>query len=199
MEPKFQTSFIPKKPVDSSPKSYLYKQPSNIFSVIATLIFVVTLLIAGGLFGYRVMLNNEITAADNEITAARADFQEKTIKEIIRYNNQMEAANQILNNHIVIYPLLAQLEEQTLRNVSFETLKYLREGDKVKIEGNVIAKSYNALAQQSEKFNSNKFLIEPTLSNFKLTEEGLISGDFNSYVDSSLFSYRRIVESSNAN
>ena len=88
MDPRFNTSFIPKKPavdIPSSPGSY-HTTSVNIFSVLAGIIFTVAVLGAVGVFGYKIMLKNQISAAGKEIDAARNAFEVDKIKELITAN-----------------------------------------------------------------------------------------------------------------
>lgn len=197
MEPKFQTSFIPKKPLDSSPKDFLYKPSSgSLFYNISILIFIIAILLCGGLFFYKKLLVKQIDSANQQITLAREALEEDTIKELLRYDARLKSAKRILENHTLTYVLFDQLEEITLKSIRFSNFKYKNLDGQISIESEVFSKTYNALAQQSSMFSSNNFMLNPVFSNFKLTEEGYISGEFRSSVENSLVSYKKISNSS---
>lgn len=83
MEPKFQSSFIPKKPVVDSPKVFVpVEKERNIFSIIASIIFVITLLVAGGVFGYKYYLDKQIADADIALNEAREAFDINKMKDL---------------------------------------------------------------------------------------------------------------------
>ena len=64
MEPKFQTSFIPKKPiVDDVGVGVGVVRETNIFSIIAGIFFVLALLTSGGLYVAKIVINKQIAAA----------------------------------------------------------------------------------------------------------------------------------------
>ena len=60
MDPKFQTSFIPKSPVIAQVKTSPSVPQTDIFTSISVTLFVVTLLLLGGVYGYKYYLNKQI-------------------------------------------------------------------------------------------------------------------------------------------
>lgn len=195
MEPKFQTSFIPKKPLDSSPKDYLREQPKNIVSIIATVLFVLTVFVSIGLFVYKQIVIRQIANINSDITKARGSMEENTLKDIIKYSDQISFAQKILNSHIVTYPLFAQLENYTLKNISFKNFKYSNKNGSIDLTSDVTSKSYNALAQQSDIFTKNQYIKNPIFSNFELNQDGNIDGKFSASVDPALLLYKNNIGS----
>lgn len=199
MEPKFQTSFIPKKSVSSAPQPSYAKPTSNILYTISVVLFVGTILLSAGLFFYQQYLKSQISAANAEITKTRADFQIPTIEELLGHNDRISFATRILNNHIVLYPMFAELQSLILKNVSFTNLSYSNKDGVISLSSEVIAKNYNAIAKQSVDFTKSKYISNSVFSGFKLTEQGTIFARFTMNLDPSLVSYRKNLESSNTN
>ena len=104
MEPKFQSSFIPKKPIGSSggTSSASIIRSTNIFSVMATVIFLATVGASVGLFVYKNILTDQITQADKDITANRAAFQPEKIQQLVDANARITASGSLLEKHVVV-------------------------------------------------------------------------------------------------
>jgi len=84
MEPKFQTSFIPKKPIISEPGSRVAVSHSiNIFSAIATIVFALTILTSGGVFIYKNILESQILLSDKSLNAAREAFIQRKYRSLL--------------------------------------------------------------------------------------------------------------------
>lgn len=198
MEPKFQTSFIPKKPVSSSPPLFSsVKSPSNIFYIGSVILFVIALILCAGLFGYKYILNKDIVTANDAISKTRDDLQPDTIKELLRHNDRITYATKILNNHIILYPMFAELQSLIYKNVSFGNFLYYNKDNIINLSSGVIAKNYNALAQQSLAFANSKYISNSVFSDFGLTEDGNISAKFTLNLDPSLVSYKMNSDNSN--
>ena len=86
-----------------------------------------------------------------------------------------------------------------LKNVSFTNLAYSNKDGVVSLSSDVIARNYNAIAQQSISFTKSKYISNSVFSGFRLTEKGTISAKFTMNLDTSLVSYRKSIESSNIN
>ena len=102
MEPKFQTSFIPKKSIIEASKTR-FSSPAprgnNVFSIASTIIFLLTLLACGGLFIYKNSLISQIAKADKDLNDARAAFQEETIQNLMETNSRINAVKALLEKH----------------------------------------------------------------------------------------------------
>ena len=108
MEPKFQTSFIPKKPIVTGVSSTITRVygSTNIFSVIAMAFFLVTVITSGGLFFYKKVLTSQIAQADTEITAARKALEVDKIQELINANAKIKSSRDLLDKHVAVSNLI---------------------------------------------------------------------------------------------
>ena len=85
MEPKFQTSFIPKKIAeDDSRNRVSISAETNIFTLAATVVFVVISLLYGGLFFYKGVIIKQVEKA-------RQDLLDKYSFDLQKLNEQFEA------------------------------------------------------------------------------------------------------------
>lgn len=196
MEPKFQTSFIPKRPIGSSQSSGNDTiRSTNIFSVVATIVFIVTILVSVGLFFYKNILTNQIAQADKSIVAARADFEPEKIQELIDANARIASVKNLLENHIVVSKVLVLMQDLTVRKMRFTELDYVNKNNDPTINITGEVQTYNALAEQQNVFLNNEFMKEPVFSDFNLGDNGYLLVKFSSRLDPSLVSYKKMVES----
>jgi hypothetical protein len=200
MEPKFQTSFIPKKPIGSvSGSGVNVIRSTNIFSVVTTVVFIVTLLTSGGLFFYKNLLTNQIKDADKNIISARDAFEPEKIQELVDANSRIISAKKLLENHIVVSKILILLESLTIKRMRFVEFNYANKDNNHNITISGEVQTYNALAQQQDIFLKNDFIKNPIFSNFNLGDNGYILVNFSAQIDPSLISYKKNVEATAVN
>lgn len=196
MEPKFQTSFIPKKPINSSQNSGIdVMHDTNIFSVIAAVVFIVSILVSGGLFFYKKSLISQIAKADSDILATKAAFEPEKIKELMDINNRLLSTKNLLENHIVVSQILVLMEDLVLKKMRFVDFKYANHNTEPTITVSGEIQTYNALAEQQSVFSQNEYLKETTFTNFNLAENGYIQVNFTAKIVPALLSYKRSIES----
>lgn len=196
MEPKFQSSFIPKKPIVSTQSTLApVVRTTNIFSLIAGVVFVTATLVSGGLFFYKSLINKQILESDKAVNDARSAFQTEKIQELIDANSRMMSTNGLLQKHVAVSKLLTFLQQATLKKVRFDEFIYKNEGDSPSISMKVESQSYNALASQGEIFSKSEFIKNPYFYDFSPQENGFVRASFSSAVDTKLVSYKEKVSS----
>ncbi|HEY4509208.1 MAG TPA: hypothetical protein VJC13_02930 [Candidatus Paceibacterota bacterium] len=195
MEPKFQTSFIPKKPIGStvSPSSNI-SAGGSLFSSIATVVFVITLLTSGALFVYKNILSGQVEQYDKEINDASNAIQPQKIQDLIDANSRVTVTKTLLDNHVVVSKLLTLLNDLTIKRIRFTSLNYINKNKESSLSISLEAQTYNALVQEQSLLQSNEFIKNPVFSNFSLGDNGFITVDFSATVDPSLVSYKKSVE-----
>lgn len=196
MEPKFQSSFIPKGPTASAgamPGAPVRRERS-ILSFVANIIFALSVIAAVGVFGYKFYLNYSIESMAAELEAGKANLEQETVDEIRRLNNRILATEDLLDGHLVLTPLFNFLEASTLRNVRFTEFDYIsnEKGLEVIMKGE--SRGYSALALQAEIFQKNKDFLNPLFSDLTLDDEGNVVFTFRSQVSSTMLSYERELE-----
>lgn len=196
MEPKFQTSFIPKKPILTTKGSGVsIVHETNIFSVAATVMFIAAILTSGGLFVYKNLLTNQIAEADKSILEAQTALKPETIRDLVDANSRITASKSLLEKHVVVSKLLQLLETLTLKKMRFNTFSYSNRNNVPTIFMQGEVQTYNALAQQQNVFSSNEFIKDPHFSNFNLSDNGYIVVNFTATLDPMLTSYKKAVDS----
>lgn len=196
MEPKFQTSFIPKKPIVSNEGSGMgVVRPTNIFSLIATIFFLVTVIISGGFFVYKRVLKGQIAQANLEIQKANDAIELEKIKELIDSNSRIVSSQKLLEKHITASNILLLMQELTVKRMRFTNMSYKNTESQIDLIIRGEVQSYNALAQQEKIFSESEFLRDQSFSTISLIENGQVSLEFSAKIDSSLISYKKAIES----
>ena len=198
MEPKFQTSFIPKRPISSSTGNSVIRS-TNIFSIVATVFFIVTLFTSVGLYLYKNLLTNQIAEVDKILNTSRTAFQPEKIQELVDVNNRIEVAKNLLEKHIVTSNLLTLLETLTVKRMRFVNFNYSNRAGIPTVVMKGESQTYNALAQQEDIFSKDKSLVNPEFSDFNLGDNGNITFDFSATLEPGLISYKKITESKSLN
>ncbi len=190
MENTFQTSFIPKKPIVSSASD---KAPRSLFSLVATFLLVLSIVLSGGLFGYKLFLTKQKESLSASLNIARDSFEKDTIDELSLFDKRTEAAKQILSNHLVMTPMFTLLGDITIPSVQYTSFhqQATDKGFLVTIEG--VARDYRSIALQADEFNSTKGLAFQNVlfSNLEKDKNNNILFNLKFNVDPSLLSYEK--------
>lgn len=200
MEPKFQSSFIPKKPVVDSPRALgPVTKNRNIFSVIATFMFIITLIAAGGAFGYKKYIEKNISDADKQLSEVRSAFEAGRIQELIDASARLNSIKSLLDNHFVVSQILLLLQNLTLKNIRFDSMSYQNIGGRPVITMDSEGASYNAIANQRDVFVESGMLDNVQFLGYNLTEKGTIKAKFSAVVTPKLISYKDFINSLSSN
>ncbi|MEY4602499.1 MAG: hypothetical protein RL292_440 [Candidatus Parcubacteria bacterium] len=198
MEPKFQTSFIPKSPITSSTSSSYKPESSSSFSIIgtiSTLFFVIALLSSGGLFGYHAYMDREIQKAQTDLSLARNAFQSDDNEKIILVSNQLKLIKSLLNSHTTVSPVFALLEKQTLPTVRLTSFVFSHSSKgevMILIEGE--AQSYTSLAQQTKIFGEAGYLRKLEVTDIGLSDTGTVRTKMKAFINADALLYTKKVQ-----
>jgi hypothetical protein len=193
MEPKFQSSFIPKGPVAAAgPVSDTYGRPhASFFGIVATFLFSISLILALGVFGYERYLLAHIGTLGSDLTKARATMQPDTIRELVRSNQRLISTGDLLKKHTALSPFFDYLEEATLKNVRFTSFEYLTTDKGLVLTMHGQARSYGDVAEQSDTFNKSKMFTDPVFSDLDLDTKGNVIFAFKAGLDPAAVSYQK--------
>jgi hypothetical protein len=201
MEPKFQSSFIPKgvsgapTPSGVMPSTRRVSTQRDIVSLLATGIFVLSLLLALGVFGYSYFLNYRIGQMGAELQDARAALQPETVQELVDLNSRLVSTESLLKRHRIISPVFKFLESSTPKSVRYTDFSFdvTNKGLELNMKG--AATSYTSLAVAADTVNKNPFLKGSVFSDLSLDDKGRVLFSLKSVIDPQLLSYTRYVES----
>jgi hypothetical protein len=197
MDKEFQTSFVPKKTIQEREPKRSGGSFGGIINLLALIVFIASLVGAGGVYFYRSSLESTIEGYKESLARARAAFEPTLITKLQVLDKRMRAATGILGKHIAVSPIFSLLGETTLPTVRYSDFAYEFNKQNVnlvdiKITGQ--AKGYNQIALQADLFAQNKFIKNPIFSNFTLDQQGNIAFNLTFSVDKSLVVYESFLE-----
>jgi len=199
MDPKFQTSFIPKKPVlGTRPHA-----PISLFLLVSMLAFFVTVGIGGYVFLEKKLLIQQITSEQTQITQNKNGLisDEATIENIVELNNRIAVAGTLLNNHVAIEPIFNFLQQATLPNVRFTNFSFTTNagsgnaGPTVQVLLSGLARDWETVASQADEFalpDWKNIISQPKISDLSLNADGSVSFSFSATVNPSQLSYQKV-------
>jgi hypothetical protein len=198
MEPKFQSSFIPKGPVTSSttvgiPTGRKTKERS-FFSFLAIVIFIISVLLALGMFGYKFYLKYRIETMSADLEKARVAIQPDIIRELTRLDNRIVSTKELISEHRVLTPLFEFLEISAPRTVRFTDFRYTTTDKDTVLTLKGEARGYAALALQADIFDKSQYFHNSIFSDLNLNTRGDVSFSLTASVDPNLVSYNRGIE-----
>ena len=198
MEPKFQTSFIPKAPASESvPLSSMRAEgpdDKGIVWVMSMILFWVSLVALVALVGTRFVVARSIAGMSDALASASAEISPERIADLNRAHSRITSAESLLARHISVANLFAALEQITSRSVRFTEFSFKTvPNENGVIETRLVVKgeaqSYAALSAQASVIERQTFFKNTLFSDFDLTERGQVSFTFSAVLDPSLTSY----------
>ena len=196
MDPQAQTSFIPKKPLDTGMRrggggTY------GLFFLIALLIFIASLIAAGGAFLYQQYLQQELASKMDSLKKTEDAYDPAVIQDLLRLDDRINNAEMLLNKHVAISSIFAFIGTQTLKNVYFTTFNYqLNPDGSANISLNGVADSFATVALQSDQMGSAKLLKNVVFSGIGGSQGGTIAFSLAATVDASVINYRNVLSGS---
>ena len=197
MEPNFQTSFIPKKPIVE--ERAVPGRSVGIFTVVSIFILFTVILATGGLYLYKANLVKNIAKMENDLNLAKNRFEPSKITELQLLDKRLRASSEILSRHIAITPVFQALQDITMKTVRYTKFSYdfgdVKDAKNarviIKLSGQAVG--YRSVALQSDLFAKNKNLIDPVFSNLALDDKGNVLFDLEFLVDPALVDYRQML------
>jgi hypothetical protein len=199
METKYQTSFIPKKPVATVEQK---KSSSGIslFMLISIILFLVSLGLAGYIFLQKNILIQNITSDQDTITKNKGNFTSdtNTIESLVELNSRINVAKVLLGQHIAVSPIFNFIQQATLKSVRFNdfTFTYVGKnssgGNKISILMDGKARDWPTVASQADEFGLpdwKNIISEPKISNLSQNPDNTISFQFSAYVSPDFLLY----------
>jgi hypothetical protein len=194
MDPNFQTSFIPKKPMVT--ERAVVTRSVGILTTLSFFVLFTVLLASGGLFFYKTILAKNITEMQNQLEVAKNRFEPSKISELQLLDKRLRASSDILSRHIAISPVFQALSELTMKTVRYTKFSYVLGDEKdarVTIKMTGVAVGYSSVALQSDLFANNKNLINPVFSNLTLDDKGNVVFDLEFLVEPAFVDYKQML------
>ncbi len=174
METRFQTnSFIPKSSLDNVVNSEGKIQrssgsnnsgSSSFFILISFFIFVCSVVSAGIVFSMNKIAIIQKNSAIESLSKSQKDINKDTIEELKALNNRLAIINSLINNHVAVSHIFAELGKSTIKEVSYSSFSLVKNPDKsfsvsLSAQGvgyvSVIAQDDLLTSAESQKFFKN--------------------------------------------
>jgi hypothetical protein len=201
METKYQTSFIPKKPIaPTGPVRSSRGGGIGLFTLISVIIFLISLGLGGYVYLEKNYLINKISVDQTTIEDQKGGLVDDatTIESLIELNSRIKVAKELLDKHISVSPIFNFLQQTTLKSVRFKNFTFTSAGkdvtgaSRVSVLMSGIARDWETVASQADEFGKveyRKVITEPKISNLTLNADGSITFSFSAYVTPSFLVY----------
>jgi hypothetical protein len=161
-------------------------------TLLSLLIFVLSLFAGGGVFLYGQYLENSITAKAESLRRAEGAYDPGVIEDLIRMDARITEARVLMQKHVAPTALFTFLSTATLESVQFTSFDYGLESDgaaSISLDG--IAKSFSAVALQSDNFGASRVLRNVIFSDISVGQSGAVTFKVTAKVDPSLLLYQK--------
>jgi hypothetical protein len=204
METKFQTSFIPKRPIAAEQTAHTGPSVS-LFMLISVILFIVSLAGAGFVIFWKDHLVTQKAQFQDTLTKNQQQFNPDLIEKLGKINTKIDLSKQLLGSHLAvseIFNIVAQLTAEHVRfnSLDFSSPKSSKDQIIITMKGEGV--SFNDIAFQSDVFGksvqygTNKVIINPILSDLGLNQNGNVSFTFTTNLDPKDILYTKVLQAS---
>jgi hypothetical protein len=192
-----QTSFIPKRTLDTQPR-IVRADTVSIFTVLSTLIFFLTLIAGGGIFFWQKTLTTQVKEVEDTLIKERERFSEDVIQELADLSNRLQGSKMLLENRLYTSKIFELLNQNTIKTVRFGKFSIdpaLVDKTKLKMMVSGQAKDYASVALQSEVFSKlDTAVIDYEFSNLTLDQSGNVLFDMSATIDKRAVGFDAVLE-----
>lgn len=189
MDPQASASFIPKKPLTSESRS---GGGGGLLTILALLLFLISMVAGGATFLYEQYLKTSITAKADSLKRAEGAYDPGVIQDLTRLDARIREARLLMEKHVAPTAFFTFLSGATLENVQFTSFTYVLEPDGaalITLDG--VARSFSAVALQSDNFGASRALRNVVFSDISVDEEGGVTFAVSATVDPALLLYSK--------
>jgi len=209
METRFQTSFIPKRPlsVPGSPSARPSSHHSlgGIFMTIAVVIFILSLVSVGGAYLWKGYLTSAQASYRSDLANREKQFKPELIQQLEQQSMKINLAKQVLAGHIAasqVFSVIGALTAERVRFLSLDFNSPTTPGTGAKVSLTGYGQSLSTVAFQSDVLNTlsqyglSNIVKNPMLSNPALNGDGTVAFSLSATIDPSVLSYQKYVTGS---
>lgn len=176
LSPTIPTSFVPKQPVLRTVPNRPKSSGANLFMVISFFLLGAAVLGSVAVFGYQQYLKGVIASKEADLKAAEERINFSTVEEFIRVRNRFTASQELLDQHVALSQFLTVLESTTLASVRYSSMAFTLEDDGTPtVEMSGVARSFNALAAQSNALGTDTRIKSAIFSGIKVNPNNSVS------------------------
>lgn len=197
MDPQVPASFIPKQPLVETRSGV--GAGAGLITLVSVLLFVVSLVGAGGVFAYTGILTASIANKDTSLKAAEGAFEPEVIAELGRLDARLIQVQKLLAGHLAPSGVFDFLSTITLTQVQFTNFTFKKQADGsavITLQGT--GDSFSTVALQSDQFGSTRLLKDVVFSDVAIGQSGKVSFSVKATVDPSLYLYSKQTASTQA-
>lgn len=190
MDPRLQSSFIPKKPISNGP-ALRSVSTVNIFFVIAIFVFILSLAAGAFIFFFNQHQEQTIASKSTDLETIKRDFSDKLTQELTRLDSRLLVAQKILNQHVAVSSAFKLIQAVTAKNVQFTNFEYgLKNGTTPTVALAGQGRSFNTVSFQSDLFRNNPSIKAPLFSDIRLDDKGNVLFSVTAELDPELVLYK---------
>ena len=185
MDPQVPGSFIPKQPLVEMRHS---GAGMGLATLIAVILFVISVVGAAGVFAYENILNAQIAGKDNSLKLAEGAFEPNVIDDLSRLDSRINNVESLLQRHTAPSGIFDYLSTIALNQVQFTSFSYKLGSDgsaSLSLEG--VGDSFSTVALQSDQFGASRLLKDVVFSNVAIGASGDVTFSVTANLDPSLY------------
>jgi hypothetical protein len=211
METKFQTSFIPKKPLPTSvggtPSVGLSnvnrpRHRSSLFFNLAIFLFLISLGAAGGMYAWETISISAQDSYKQALADKQKQFNPDLINELKGVNTKIDTAKKLLSSHLALSNIFSVISRFTVENIRFFNLDVTGPSElsqDVGISMNGQGRNLSAVAFQGDVLSSlseyglSKVVRNPIIADPNLEQNGSVTFGFKATIDPATLHYMNSV------
>jgi len=157
------------------------QKPHFYSSMIAFVIFLLTLSVWGGMKWYIKTLDNTLSQLQLQLNEVSKSFHGNQVDDLVAFHDRLDSMRGQLERPVntELVDFLSQLEKLVLPEVRIK--KYEVDISKRNIKVTGVTNSFKYVAQQMTQFKADSFFINITAGGFERDEAGQIVFSFNTY------------------
>lgn len=196
MDPVVRTSFIPKKAAVQAAPTQTSGGGAGIFFFLSLIIFLASVLLAGGAFAYEQYLKQSIAAKSDSLIRARAAFEPATIQDLMRLDKRLREASRIIDRHTAPSVIFDLLSKTTLASVAFDKFELTTGIDGKGVLGlHGLTRTFSEVALQSDAMGAERNFKNVLFSGFAVAKTGGVEFNVTATIDPAVMSYRANIDS----
>lgn len=159
METHFQTSFIPKKPVNATRPQVETTDSHGVsaFMAIGVIAFVISILAAGGVYGWKAYIISQRDGYNDILHARQKEFNSNSIAEYKQIADKIDTAKRVLANHLSTTLIMDSINHFTSQGIRFISMDLSVGGEKggnnITVQLTGYGQAYKVVAFQSDLFS----------------------------------------------
>jgi hypothetical protein len=123
METKFQTSFIPKKPLAVS-NSGQARHSISVLLTISIIIFIISLGAAGFVFAWKNVLDNQQNQYKDTLAKDQNQFNTDLINTLTKANTKIDIAESLIAKHLAVSEIFGIIGQLTIGSVQWKSFTF---------------------------------------------------------------------------